>query len=77
MVSKFSGKLVDNFFENHRINVEPHHVQKEEVTHLAFLHDDIYALLLDQSESDVKQVSLKFGKIVNMKWKFVSLYSVQ
>ena len=59
MITQFPGKLMDNFLENHRINVEPHHVQKEEVAHLGLLDDDVNALFFDQSKSDVKQVCLK------------------
>ena len=51
---------MDNFFENHRVNVEPHHVQEEEVPHLALLHNDVDALLLDQPEPDVEQIGLKY-----------------
>ena len=50
---------MDNILKNHRVNVEPHHVQQEEVPHLGLLDDDVDALLLDQSKSDVKQVGLK------------------
>jgi hypothetical protein len=40
MITQFPGKLMDNFLENHRIDVKPHHV------HLGLLDDDVHALYL-------------------------------
>jgi len=56
MVSQFSGHLVDDLFENHRVDVLSQHVQQEPVPHLCLLDDDVDALLLDQPEPDVEQV---------------------
>ena len=44
---------MNNLLEDHRVNVLAHHVQEEPVTHLGLLDDDVDALLLDKSESDV------------------------
>ena len=59
MIAKLSCHLVNNLFENHRVNILPQHVQQEPVPHLCLLDDDVDALLLDQPEPDIEQVRLK------------------
>ena len=58
VVSQLPGQLVDNFFEDDRVNVLAKHVEEEPVAHLGLLDDDVDTFLLDQSESDVEDVSL-------------------
>ena len=59
MVSQLSRQLVDNLFEDDRVNVLAQHVEQEPVTHLGLLDDDVNTLLLDQPEPDVEDVSLQ------------------
>ena len=59
MVAQLSRQLVYNLFEDDRVNVLAQHVEQEPVTHLGLLDDDVDTLLLDQSEPDVEDVSLK------------------
>ena len=47
MVAQLPGELLDNLLEDHRVNVEPHHVKEEKVPHLSLLDNDINALLFD------------------------------
>jgi len=56
MIAQFSCHLMDNFLENHRVNVLAQHVQQEKVPHLGLLDDYVDALLLDQPEPDVQKV---------------------
>ena len=60
-VTVSKSKLKDSFLEDHSVDVEPHHVEEEEVPHLGLLHDDVDALLLDQSEPQIQQVGLHFN----------------
>ena len=59
MVTQLSGQLVNNLFEDDRVDVLAKHVEQEPVTHLGLLDDDVDTLLLDQSEPDVEDVSLQ------------------
>ena len=66
MIAQFSRHLMDNFLENHRVNVLAQHVQQEKVPHLGLLDDDVDALLLDQPEPDVQKVGLKVENSINL-----------
>ena len=59
MVTQLSGQLVNNLFEDDRVDVLAKHVEQEPVAHLGLLDDDVDTLLLDQSEPDVEDVSLQ------------------
>ena len=59
MVAQLSGQLVNNLFEDDRVDVLAEHVEQEPVAHLGLLDDDVDTLLLDQSEPDVEDVSLQ------------------
>ena len=59
MVTQLSGQLVNNLFEDDRVDVLAQHVEQEPVAHLGLLDDDVDTLLLDQSEPDVEDVSLQ------------------
>ena len=59
MIPQLSCQLMNNFLENHRVNVLAHHVQQEPVPHLSLLDDDVDALLLHKSEPDVEKIGLE------------------
>ena len=59
MVAQLSGQLVNNLFEDDRVDVLAQHVEQEPVAHLGLLDDDVDTLLLDESEPDVEDVSLQ------------------
>ena len=58
MVAELSGQLVHHLLEDDGVYVEPEHVEEEPVPHLGLLDDDVDALLLDEAEADVEQISL-------------------
>ena len=58
MVAQLSGQFVHNLLEDDGVDVLAEHVEQEPVAHLGLLDDDVNALLLDQSISDVEEVGL-------------------
>ena len=62
VVTQLPRQLMDHLLEDHRVDVEPDHVQQEEVAHLGLFDNDIDALLLDQSKSDVQEICLTTRK---------------
>lgn len=48
---------MDDFFENHGVDILAKHVEQEPVTHLSLFNNDIYAFLSDKPEPNVEQVS--------------------
>ena len=47
VVSQLPGQLVDNFFEDDRVNVLAKHVEEEPVPHLCLFYYNVYALFFD------------------------------
>ena len=58
MVAQLSGQFVHNLLEDDGVDVLAEHVEQEPVAHLGLLDNDVNALLLDQSISDVEEVGL-------------------
>ena len=59
VVAKLSSQLMDDLLEDHSVYIQSHHVEEEEVTRLGLFDDEVDAVLLDQSEAKVEQVSLE------------------
>ena len=59
VVAKLSSQLMDDLLEDHSVYIQSHHVEEEEVARLGLFDDEVDAVLLDQSEAKVEQVSLE------------------
>ena len=61
VVSELPSQLLHNLLEDHSVDVQSHHVEKEKVSHFGLFNDDVDTLSLDESEAKVEQVGSDLG----------------